>query len=120
MPVHSAFAFFSRQSEQRLAFMLFFLTAIVYLCYYHEVILHPNDLLSSITLDSIKNYFTFAYHIKNDDSWIDFRGMNYPYGEHFVYTDCQPLLTLLLRPFTFAHEYSAAVINLLMFASYFV
>jgi len=43
--------------------------------------------------DGAKNYYTVAYHIEHDSSYTWFNGMNYPYGEHAVYTDNQPLVS---------------------------
>ncbi len=41
--------------------------------------------------DGFKNYFTFAYQYRHGTGiWFD--GMLYPYGEHVIYTDGQPLL----------------------------
>ncbi|MDZ4747042.1 MAG: hypothetical protein SH808_01030 [Saprospiraceae bacterium] len=46
--------------------------------------------------DGLKNYYTLDYYVKHDDGW-HFSGMNYPYGEHIIYTDNQPILALTLR-----------------------
>ena len=43
--------------------------------------------------------------------------MNYPFGEHVVYADCQPLLTVVLKPMTFAHSYLVGFLHFLIFAS---
>src|SRR4051812_17668941 len=84
---------------------LFLFTFLIYFVHFPTVFLHLNAWLSSITLDSIKNYYTFVYHIKADKNILSFSGMNYPIGEHIVFTDCQPLITWILRPFPFLHEY---------------
>ena len=47
--------------------------------------------------DGAKNYYTVAYHIEHDSSYTWFNGMNYPYGEHAVYTDNQPLVSNALK-----------------------
>ncbi len=46
--------------------------------------------------DGLKNYYTLDYYVKHDQGW-HFTGMNYPYGEHIIYTDNQPLLAMILR-----------------------
>lgn len=48
-------------------------------------------------LDAAKNAYTPYYHIVHDTSWWHFDGMNYPFGEHVVYTDNQPLFSNLLK-----------------------
>jgi len=46
--------------------------------------------------DGFKNYFTFAYQYKHGTgTWFD--GMLYPYGEHLIYTDGQPLLVWIFQ-----------------------
>ena len=65
--------------------------------FYGKIIISPNDYIFSDKGDGIKNYYTYAYHIKHDKSYINFDGMNYPYGENFLYTDCHPLLANTLK-----------------------
>ena len=58
----------------------------------------PWHTLPGLNGDGIKNDFTYLYHsIYGKGYW--FEGMNYPYGEHIVYTDGQPLLSVLLAGF---------------------
>lgn len=47
--------------------------------------------------DGGKNYYTFLYHIQHDSTWLTFEGMNYPFGEHIVFTDNQPLLAITTK-----------------------
>ncbi len=44
--------------------------------------------------DGLKTYFTYLYHLKYDESFLHFGGMNYPFGEHIVFTDNQPALAV--------------------------
>lgn len=90
----------------------------IYAFYFYPIFLSINSTLSSITLDSLKNYYTFVYHIKNDPEALAFTGMNYPFGEHVVYTDCQPVLTFLLRLLPFTHPYLIGIMHSLMFLSF--
>jgi hypothetical protein len=73
-----------------------FATSIL-LFFYHKVIFAPDEYIFSSNGDGLKNYFTYYYHIVHDSSYLNFSGMNYPYGEHFLYTDCHPALTLLFK-----------------------
>ena len=50
--------------------------------FYGKILLHPNSYLFSADGDAMKNYYTYAYFIKNNHSNTNFEGMNYPYGEH--------------------------------------
>ena len=59
--------------------------------FYGEVLWSPNDFMFSHYGDGIKNYFTFAYHVAHNSNCTNFEGMNYPYGESYLYTDCHPV-----------------------------
>ena len=100
--------------------LLLLSTFLIYLFYFHHIFFNINSLLSSITGDSLKNYYTYAYHIKNDGGLLHFEGMNFPFGEHVVYTDCQPLLTFILRPLYFSHNYLIGIMHFLIFSSFIV
>jgi hypothetical protein len=92
--------------------------------FYGPIILNPDSYFFSNEGDAIKNYFTYAYHIKHDASYLNFSGMNYPYGEHFMYTDCHPVLANLFKflstKFDFFKEHSIAILNFLMILSIFL
>ena len=78
--------------SQKQGLLLAFLFGLVWLIgFYGNIIFDPNNHLFSVDGDGIKNYFTYAYQIKHNHSFINFEGMNYPYGEHFLYTDCHPV-----------------------------
>lgn len=92
----------------------------IYSFYFGHIFLHLNSILSSNTLDSLKNYYTYVYHIQNDPDILHFSGMNFPYGEHIVYTDCQPILTFLLRSLPFTHNYLIGIMHGLLFLSFII
>lgn len=54
-----------------------------------------SDFLSS-SGDGLKNYVTPMYHIKHGTNFVDFQGMNYPYGEHVLFSDNQPIFSASL------------------------
>jgi hypothetical protein len=91
--------------------------------FYGKVLIHPNSYLFADSGDGLKNYFTYIFHIKNDASYIDFAGMNYPYGESFMYTDCHPLLTVFIKLLSNISPgiagYSIGILNFLMIISIF-
>ena len=62
---------------------------------YGPILSAPDDYMFSDQGDGVKNYFTFAYHVKHDAHWLEFKGMNYPDGEHVGYTDGHPFFSLL-------------------------
>ena len=99
---------------------LFVCTFTIYFLHFHHIFLHLNSLLSSITSDTVKNYFTYMYHIQHDKDMLHFEGMAYPYGEHVVYTDCQPLLTFFLRLLPFTHPYLIGILHGLIYLSFII
>ena len=64
--------------------------------HYSRVIKCPNCVLFVDNADGLKNYFTPAWYVKYDRG-LWFEGMNFPYGEHPVYTDNQPAVSILLK-----------------------
>ncbi|MDX2171849.1 MAG: hypothetical protein SFY56_01935 [Bacteroidota bacterium] len=106
--------------DWKIVIALFICTFLYYFIYLKEVFLNANSILSTVGGDSTKNYFTFIYHIVNDKSALNFSGLNYPFGEHLVYTDCQPLLTFILRLLPFTQNYLIGILHLLILFSYVV
>lgn len=105
-------------------FILIVFNTLFILLFYGKVISHPDHYLFSDKGDALKNYFTYSYHIKYDSSYLNFEGMNYPYGEHFLYTDCHPALANLVKlcstgsPFFSVH--SIGILNFLLILSIFL
>jgi hypothetical protein len=64
--------------------------------FFWPILRDPNHMLFAGTGDGWKNAFTFLYQIRYGRSIFWFRGMNYPFGEHIIFTDAQPLLAALL------------------------
>ncbi len=107
--------------EKKYTNYLLLLGVISYLfLFYQEVLLSPNEYLFSATGDGIKNYFTFVSQIKEDSSTIS-TAMNYPYGEHFLYLDCHPALSIIIRYlgviFPIIIPHAVGIINVMMIAS---
>jgi hypothetical protein len=53
---------------------------------------HPNDVIIGEAPDGFKSYTNAAWHVRHDTTMLHFSGMNYPFGEHVLFTDNQPLL----------------------------
>ena len=53
----------------------------------------PNAVMLSDSPDGFKNYMTAAWHVAHDSSYVHYGGMSYPYGEHVLFTDNQPMLS---------------------------
>ncbi len=101
---------------------LLFLLMLAYLGFvFGPVLQSPNSYLFSSSNDGIKNYYTYAYTIKNNHSVTNFEGMNYPYGESMMYTDNHPFLAFCLHTmsgiFPGISSYSIGILNFLMIFS---
>lgn len=97
------------------------LTLVFVSFFYSDVLLNLNRTLFGGTGgDAIKNYWVVDYHLKQDKDFVRFEGVNYPNGEHVVFTDGQIGLTYLLYLLPEGvgiGEYSIAIVNLAMLFS---
>lgn len=95
----------------------------LFFSFYYKIILNINRYLFTDTGDGMKNYFTYAYYIKNNKSWINFEGLNYPYGEHIFYTDSTPFLSVLIKiissVFPSITNYSIGILNGFILSSFY-
>lgn len=100
--------------------LLFILSFLFLLIFYGNIIFKPNSFLFNESGDAIKNYYTYIAHLK-EQSVVNSQIMNYPYGENFLYLDCQPALSLIFKslavPFPSIINYSIGFINFLMLFS---
>ncbi len=81
-------------------------------------VLHPSNMIPEIGGDGAKNNFTYLYHCMFGHGYW-FTGMNYPFGEHIVYTDGQPVLSVLLASLgNVSAEQALAILWLLVSLSY--
>lgn len=91
--------------------------------FYGKVLVNPNGYIFSDSGDGIKNYFTYAHHIKHDSTYTNFEGMNYPYGENYLYTDCHPIIANLFKYLSSVapifETHSIGLLNLLLILSIF-
>ncbi|MCF8368766.1 MAG: hypothetical protein K9G76_06960 [Bacteroidales bacterium] len=110
-------------NHSSIASVLTLLMSLAFVSYFYgDILLSPNDYQFSARGDGMKNYYTYAYHIKHDASITAFGGMNYPYGEHFLYTDCHPFFTIILQEISTVYpgisNYSIGIVNLFMLLSF--
>ncbi len=103
-------------------YALLTLTAVTCLWVLHGMgLFSPNHFPSTGGADGIKNLFTFDWYLAHNQSWTNFEGMAFPFGEHISFTDGHPLLSLLLRailrPLGFANH-GAQILWMLILASW--
>jgi len=103
-------------------FLTLFLSIAFITIFYGKILLSPNDYMFSNWGDGIKNYYTYAYHIRHDTSCINFQGMNYPYGEHILYTDNHPIFSGILKVtgsmFPSVNNHCIGILNLIIILSF--
>jgi len=99
---------------------LMILIFILVVYFYGPILFHPNQYLFNDGGDSYKNYFTYEWHVQNDQSFINYSGSNYPYGENHLFTDGTPLLSNLIRILPFLKPYSIGIFNFTMLLSLFI
>jgi len=114
-----------KSSEKKIPFTIILILGIIYVfLFYGEVLLSPNSFIFNESGDGIKNYFTYAYHIKHDTTYTNMEGMNYPYGENYLYTDSHPVISNTLKYLSsvtpFFETHSIGLLNLLMILSIFI
>ena len=97
------------------------ITGLVVLIIYHPVIFNLNQVYFGNSGDGLKNYFTILYHIAHYNDFWHFEGLNYPYGEHLIYTDAQPILAAILivivKIFPITSDYILGIVNSIMMLS---
>lgn len=106
------------KSDNGICWLLLFASACYYIFYFNKVLFHLNDVLSCWDGDAIKNYYTYIYYVTINPGWISFNGLNYPFGEQLVYTDCIPLLAAILKLLPFTHDYAIGILHFLIFFSH--
>ena len=92
--------------------------------FYSDILQAPNQVLFTDWGDGIKNYYSYAWHIRHDSSLVHFEGMNYPYGELHQFTDGQPLLSnsvkILCEWFPAVCDQSIGILHILIFLSFLI
>ena len=57
----------------------------------------PNEHMLGGSPDGFKNYMTSLWHVRYDSSFVHYEGMNYPFGEHVLFTDNQPIFSAAMQ-----------------------
>ncbi len=96
------------------------LSAVFVMFFFGDIVLHPSDYMFNTMGDGIKNYFTPAWYMDHNESWIIFEGMNFPKGDLFLYSDGHPALSLVMRILGVSGAEAVGVINFLFVFSLFI
>jgi hypothetical protein len=101
--------------------LTFALAMVFLLVFFGKIIRDPNHVLFSNTGDGMKTYYFALFYVQNDTVNVMSSGMNYPFGELYIYTDAQLPVVVAIQ-FISRHiwdirDYTVAIINLLMLLS---
>ncbi len=66
--------------------------------------------------DGYQAYHAYLYHIKNDTTYSHYAGMNYPFGDHVIPGNCQPLLSNAVK-FLGLEHYALGIMHFSMLVS---
>lgn len=80
-----------RESSGR--FVLLILMAGLLALRFPDFFVSPNSKVIEPYGDGYKVYAVMEYHARYDSSYSHYGGMNYPYGEHVIPADAQPLIS---------------------------
>jgi hypothetical protein len=101
--------------------LTFSISLLVLIFFYGKILTHPNTVYFSNSGDGLQSYYTTIYHIKYDSTYSHFQGMNYPYGDHVMFTNCQPAISNTMKFISSnivdVSDYAVAVVNLMMLLS---
>ncbi|MFK8036809.1 MAG: hypothetical protein AB8B74_00855 [Crocinitomicaceae bacterium] len=99
------------------AYSVFIATSAILFLFYHKVLLNLNGYVFAPDGDGIKNYYTYMFQAKNGVNFWEFKGMNYPFYEHIVYTDAHPLLSYIILKLGLVNQ-GVGILNGLMLLSF--
>ena len=103
--------------KNRSPFFLVVLTFMLLAWMIPQLIFHPNDILLTADGDGLKSYYSFIYHLQFDQQFLHFGGMNYPHGEHYLYTDGFPAIAWILQLLPFLKAHGIFIIHFTLFLS---
>lgn len=92
--------------------LLFFGTIVLVLLSVPQLVVSPNDFLLVSDGDGLKSYYVFDFQLNHRDSVNHFSGLNYPYGENYLFTDGFPALQYVIQLFPFLYAYSVGIIHM--------
>ncbi|MCB9273307.1 MAG: hypothetical protein H6564_04655 [Lewinellaceae bacterium] len=111
---------FSREWTGRIAVLL--LMAALLALRFPDFFQYPNSRVIEPYGDGFKVYAVMEYHARWDSTLSRYEGMNYPYGEHVVPADAQPLLSnaikLVSRYLVDVTGYTRAVLHFSLLLSF--
>jgi hypothetical protein len=75
-----------------------------------DLIYHPGEILLAKSGDGLKSYYVINYHLNYDNSFLHFSGMNYPYGDNYLFSDGFPAITFFIQTLPFLKPFAFQII----------
>jgi hypothetical protein len=88
--------FWQRHADRLAVAALVLLHLLTLWFFFGDVLLRPTEFMLAPGGDGLKTYYALLYYVLYDQG-LQFTGMQYPYGELFIYTDGFPVLAWLLK-----------------------
>lgn len=113
----------SSLKEYQVLLLLTLASALLAALSFGPVLRQPNNYLMAAGGDGLKTYYNSEWYIRHNPDGATHTGFSYPYGNHLVYTDANPLLSGLLR-FVHRHiapvgKYTVGITNLTLILAFF-
>ncbi len=96
------------------------ISLVLIIIYFGDTLFSLNAVSFGANGDGIKSYFAADYYVSYDESFLMSNGLNYPYGEHVLFTDnFFPVFFLikLFAPICDLSPYTNGIINSIMLLS---
>ncbi len=85
------------KSDKIYLYLVVLISSFLLMILYNDILFQPNTYIFNSTGDGIKNYYTADYYINHDTTLLQTNGLNYPFSELIVYTDNQPVISIVLK-----------------------
>ena len=85
------------KSDKIYSYLVVLISSFLLMILYNDILFQPNTYIFNSTGDGIKNYYTADYYINHDTTLLHTNGLNYPFSELIVYTDNQPVISIVLK-----------------------
>lgn len=88
--------------------------------FFGNLLKNPNQTYFDASGDGLQAYYTASYHVKHDQKYWHFDGLNSPYGEQVFFSGCQPFVTNIikfLKPLVDLSGYTIGILNCLLLFS---
>lgn len=99
----------------------FILSSVFLFIFYGQPLRNPNTTFFASDGDGLKDYLNTMYYVKYDTTAFHSSSMNYPHGEHILFTGNQPSISFFLK-FINNHiaeisQYTVGILNIIMLVS---